>query len=141
MRRKHLTHDLCHCWKLLQRLRLDRAAGPGRFAEPVALQLYFGAARRGCKILRGSLTVLLVDELPHVCWHVQGSPVFIIKGVEPMKDFEQNTCAHIPCTCGVGAGERYCSDFCRDAGSEEVEIACECGHATCSLTAEEEEVA
>lgn len=58
-----------------------------------------------------------------------------------MKVLEQNTCAHIPCTCEVGPGEKYCSDSCRDAGSEEVEIACECGHSTCSLTEEEEEVA
>ena len=58
-----------------------------------------------------------------------------------MKDLEQTTCAHIPCTCVVDPGEEYCSDFCRDAGSEEVEIACECGHATCSMIAEEEEVA
>jgi hypothetical protein len=56
-----------------------------------------------------------------------------------MKDLEQNTCAHIPCTCVVERGEKYCGDFCKNAGSEEVEIACECGHATCSLTTEEVE--
>jgi hypothetical protein len=50
---------------------------------------------------------------------------------------EQNTCAHIPCTCVVEAGEKYCGDSCRDAGSGEVEIACECGHATCSTSIEE----
>ena len=61
-----------------------------------------------------------------------------------MKDLEQKTCAHIPCTCVVARGEKYCSDFCKNAGAEEVEIACECGHATCSLTEEfevEEDVA
>lgn len=57
-----------------------------------------------------------------------------------MRDLEQNTCAHIPCTCLVASGEEYCSDFCRDAGSEEVEIACECGHASCSLSTEEVEI-
>jgi len=51
---------------------------------------------------------------------------------------EQNTCAHIPCNCVVKPGEKYCSDSCRDAGEDEVEIACECGHATCSIAAEEE---
>jgi hypothetical protein len=53
---------------------------------------------------------------------------------------EQSRCEHIPCSCVVGPGEKYCSDRCREAGSDEVEIACECGHATCSM-AEEEEVA
>ena len=56
-----------------------------------------------------------------------------------MKDFEENTCAHIPCTCVVARGQKYCSDSCKEAGSEEVEIACECGHATCSMTGEQEE--
>ena len=50
---------------------------------------------------------------------------------------EQNTCARIPCTCVVNAGEKYCSESCRDAGSEEAEIACECGHVTCSTSIEE----
>jgi hypothetical protein len=54
---------------------------------------------------------------------------------------EQSTCAHIPCSCVVSPGEKYCSDSCRDAGADEVEIACECGHATCAIAAEEEDVA
>jgi hypothetical protein len=32
----------------------------------------------------------------------------------------------------VQPGEKFCSDSCKDAGSEEVEIACDCGHAACS---------
>jgi hypothetical protein len=59
----------------------------------------------------------------------------------PMNYPEQGTCAHIPCSCVVSPGEKYCSESCEDAGSEEVEIACECGHATCSVAAAEEDVA
>lgn len=56
-----------------------------------------------------------------------------------MKYPEEMTCAHIPCSCLVDPGEKYCSDSCREAGSDETEIACECGHATCSIFNEEEE--
>jgi len=45
---------------------------------------------------------------------------------------EQRKCAHEPCECNVPHGEKYCSDWCKDSGSDEVEIACECGHAPCS---------
>ena len=54
-----------------------------------------------------------------------------------MTTAEQKTCAHVPCTCAVPAGEKYCSESCRDAGSGEVEIACECDHATCKTSIEE----
>ncbi len=50
---------------------------------------------------------------------------------------EQKTCAHEPCTCPVKEGEKYCGETCRDAGKGEVEIACECGHATCTTSIEE----
>jgi hypothetical protein len=53
----------------------------------------------------------------------------------------QNKCAHIPCLCVVADGEKFCSESCQDAGSEEVEIACECGHASCPLAGTEENVA
>jgi hypothetical protein len=43
-------------------------------------------------------------------------------------------CAHIPCNCDAAPGQQYCGDACRDAGNEEVEIACQCGHAPCPLT-------
>ncbi len=48
----------------------------------------------------------------------------------------QNTrkCAHIPCLCDVRDGQEYCGDACRDAGGEDVEIACQCDHPTCPLT-------
>lgn len=53
-----------------------------------------------------------------------------------MTTLEQNTCAHIPCTCAVEDGKKYCSESCADAGSGEVEIACECDHATCKTSIE-----
>ncbi len=43
-------------------------------------------------------------------------------------------CAHIPCLCEVSDGKKYCGETCRDAGSDDVEIACQCGHAACPLT-------
>ena len=49
-----------------------------------------------------------------------------------MADQEKKLCAHEPCLCTVPAHEKFCSDFCRDAGADEVEIACECGHPACS---------
>ena len=57
-----------------------------------------------------------------------------------MKD-RQKTCAHPPCGCVVAPDEKYCSESCRDAGSGEVEIECECGHATCTMAGEDELIA
>jgi hypothetical protein len=51
-----------------------------------------------------------------------------------MTDKKTTKCAHIPCMCDVEPGQEYCGEACRDAGSEDVEIACQCGHATCPLT-------
>jgi len=48
-----------------------------------------------------------------------------------MAEQEPKLCAHEPCNCTVPHGEKYCSDFCRDAGADEVEIACECNHLPC----------
>jgi hypothetical protein len=44
-------------------------------------------------------------------------------------------CAHIPCLCHVTDGQEYCSEACRDAGSDNVEIARQCDHAQCPLVA------
>jgi hypothetical protein len=41
-------------------------------------------------------------------------------------------CAHVPCVCVPPAGEEYCSPFCEEAGADEVEVGCDCGHAACS---------
>jgi hypothetical protein len=48
-----------------------------------------------------------------------------------MEQQETRQCAHEPCRCMVSAHEKYCSDFCKSAGSEEVEIACDCEHEPC----------
>jgi hypothetical protein len=48
-----------------------------------------------------------------------------------MPEDEPERCAHIPCRCAVVSNQKYCSESCRDAGDEEVEIACECGHPDC----------
>jgi hypothetical protein len=45
---------------------------------------------------------------------------------------EGNVCAHEPCQCKVPAGEKFSSDFCREAGADEVEIACDCDHPACN---------
>jgi len=41
---------------------------------------------------------------------------------------ESKKCAHLACLCMAPAGEKYCSQFCKDAGTSETEIACDCGH-------------
>lgn len=51
-----------------------------------------------------------------------------------MMTTEQNKCAHLPCRCLAQAGDEYCSQACQDAGSSEVEIACQCDHGICPLT-------
>jgi hypothetical protein len=47
---------------------------------------------------------------------------------------EQVKCAHVPCRCVVQASDKYCSQPCKEAGSKEVEIACQCDHGACPLT-------
>jgi len=49
-----------------------------------------------------------------------------------MADQEVRMCAHEPCRCSVPEHEKYCSDYCKAAGSEEVEIACDCEHESCA---------
>jgi len=49
-----------------------------------------------------------------------------------MNQHQERQCAHEPCNCHVAEGEKFCSDSCKDAGSAEVEIACNCGHEACS---------
>jgi hypothetical protein len=46
-----------------------------------------------------------------------------------MAQNDQKKCAHVPCSCQ--ASDKYCSQACRNAGSDETEIACQCGHADC----------
>ena len=54
-----------------------------------------------------------------------------------MTNQETRKCSHIPCLCDVPRGQMYCGDSCRDAGSSDVEIACQCDHAACPLTIRE----
>jgi hypothetical protein len=56
------------------------------------------------------------------------------KEKEIMAKDEPKRCAHEPCRCLVPHGQEYCDESCRDAGREEVEIACGCGHPRCPLT-------
>jgi len=51
-----------------------------------------------------------------------------------MKNQDTRKCAHLPCLCNVPQGQEYCGEVCRDAGSEDVDIACQCGHPACPLT-------
>ena len=51
-----------------------------------------------------------------------------------MANQKSKKCAHIPCLCGVSGEEEYCGEACRDAGGEDVEIACQCDHLPCPLT-------
>jgi hypothetical protein len=41
-------------------------------------------------------------------------------------------CAHPACNCTVGEDDKYCTQYCKDAG-DEVEIACDCGHPACEI--------
>jgi hypothetical protein len=69
---------------------------------------------------------------------LQGSAIEKIgearKGGILMGNQKTKKCAHIPCLCDVRNGEQYCGEACRDAGSEDVEIACQCDHPACPLT-------
>jgi hypothetical protein len=42
-------------------------------------------------------------------------------------------CAHPACTCTVRDENEFCSQYCKDAGENEVEISCDCGHPGCSI--------
>jgi hypothetical protein len=54
-----------------------------------------------------------------------------------MANRKTRKCAHIPCFCDVRDGAEYCGQSCRDAGSNNVEIACNCDHPACPLTFQE----
>jgi hypothetical protein len=47
---------------------------------------------------------------------------------------QKNKCAHLPCRGPVQSGNEYCGQACKEAGSKEVEIACQCDHGSCALT-------
>ena len=64
-----------------------------------------------------------------------------MKGDHDLPKNEPKICAHIPCRCNVTEEQKYCGQWCEEAGSEDVEIACECGHSACALADAEETVA
>ena len=51
-----------------------------------------------------------------------------------MSNRQTKKCAHVPCLCDATHGQEYCGERCRDAGSDDVEIACQCDHPACPLT-------
>lgn len=50
-----------------------------------------------------------------------------------MTTSEQKKCAHLPCKCMALPGRKFCGQACEEAGSKEVEIACQCEHSPCAL--------
>jgi hypothetical protein len=64
---------------------------------------------------------------------LRGKPQLSAIG-ENMADDKTKTCAHEPCECTVPENEKYCSNICRDAGSGETEIACQCHHPACEVS-------
>jgi hypothetical protein len=49
-----------------------------------------------------------------------------------MAEKQKGMCAHPSCNCLVKEGEKYCSQYCHDAG-DTIEISCNCEHPGCSL--------
>lgn len=47
---------------------------------------------------------------------------------------QKNTCAHPACSCVPMKDSKYCSQYCQDAGVDDVEISCDCKHPGCALT-------
>lgn len=47
---------------------------------------------------------------------------------------KKNQCEHQACSCTVSEGRKYCSQYCEDAGDDEIELSCDCGHPGCALT-------
>jgi hypothetical protein len=46
----------------------------------------------------------------------------------------RHKCAHGNCQCQVSEDEKFCSEYCREAGEEIVEIGCGCEHKPCHDT-------
>jgi hypothetical protein len=46
----------------------------------------------------------------------------------------EQKCAHLSCRCMTQNDDKYCGQVCKDAGSKDVEIACQCDHGSCPLT-------
>ena len=52
--------------------------------------------------------------------------------------YHAKKCAHPPCGCPVGDGEKYCSAICEDSGAGDEELICICGHRGCTQEKEAE---
>lgn len=46
---------------------------------------------------------------------------------------ERKQCAHPGCTCMAAEDSDYCGAYCENAGKDEMEIACACGHEGCGV--------
>lgn len=49
-----------------------------------------------------------------------------------MADPQKKKCAHPACDCLVEKGNKYCSQYCKDAAGT-MEISCNCRHAECGM--------
>ncbi len=48
---------------------------------------------------------------------------------------ENNECKHSACACSTADGTDYCSEYCREAGRQDItEISCGCEHPGCMMT-------
>src|SRR5579864_6245106 len=76
------------------------------------------------------------EDLARPVWQIKCSRACVESNQRRsvMPNHKYKKCAHIPCRCEVTNGDKYCGQACRDAGSEEVEIACDCSHPACPLT-------
>jgi len=48
---------------------------------------------------------------------------------------EIKKCAHPTCNCTAPENDKYCSQYCKDAG-DTLELSCNCNHAGCALEAQ-----
>jgi hypothetical protein len=49
-----------------------------------------------------------------------------------MPEKQKGMCAHPACNCPAPEGQKYCSQYCKDA-ADTTEISCNCEHQGCSL--------
>ena len=82
------------------------------------------------KVSRDILYILGEEIHPSASARVYNLEHLRSHGEEIMPNTDKK-CAHPSCLCQVPGSDKYCSQICKDAGSDEVEIACECGHPPC----------
>jgi hypothetical protein len=79
---------------------------------------------------RRQISVSLTNPKFENASKVGPGPHEIRKG-RKMTDSAAKKCQHLSCQCMVASDQKYCSQLCKDAGSDEIEIACDCGHPAC----------